>query len=53
VDILELETAPKDVQAAANACLLAMQLGVTPDRELVNYVQVWLGKQQAQNKWGK
>jgi hypothetical protein len=53
VTLSQLDDAPKDVQAAAKQCLFAIELGAKPDPELINYVQVWLGKQQAQNKWGK
>lgn len=49
----DLTDAPQDVQDAHAYCMACVEVGATPPRDLVEFLQKWAGKQQAQNRYGK
>jgi len=44
---------PRKVRDAAQQVLASMAVGVQPPRDLVSYVNSWLGRQQRQDRYGK
>ena len=49
----DIKDAPKDVQDAHAYCAACAEIGMSPPRDLVEFLQKWAGKQQAQNRYGK
>lgn len=49
----EFDGAPRDVQDAATICAASNAIGLTPPRDLLQFVQRWLARQQQQNRYGK
>lgn len=47
------EHAPQDVKDACDRVLAFIEAGMQPALDLIQYVQSWLAKEQAQNQWGK
>lgn len=49
---LEKRGAPRDVQDAGNRIDKFVEAGVKPPVDLVQFVQRWVGSNQAQDKYG-
>lgn len=45
--------APQDVKDARDRVIAHIEAFMRPPLDLIQYVQSWLAKEQAQNKWGK
>lgn len=51
--MLDLTEAPKDVQDAAAFCEACASVGKKPPADLLAFLQSWVARQQAQDRYGK